>query len=108
MKILKTNMVVRNKTKQFLLKEDGTYTEFINFKVGDTFRFIKNLNTSEGNIKINDIFVIESMSDSFYWIKCINRKHPKRNIKCDWIMGNGIIDFNEGLNILFEKTKNNI
>lgn len=66
---------VRSKqNKQFILKEDGTYVKVNNFKVGDNFKFIKEWKTSEGNVQVDDSFIIDSIwkndkkSQGVYWI----------------------------------------
>ena len=53
---------VRSKdNKQFILKKDGTYVKVNNFKVGDSFKFIKEWKTSEGNVQVDDVFIIDTI-----------------------------------------------
>lgn len=96
---MKKEIKVRSKdNKQFILKKDGTYEKVNNFKVGDSFKFIKELKTSEG-----DIFIIETIwnnnkkTQGVYWIKCVNRK---RNGE-DWIFGTPLMDFNDDYGDIF-------
>lgn len=95
---------VRSKdNKQFILKKDGTYEKVINFVVGDEFKFIKEYKTSEGDVQIDDVFIISSIwendenSEGIYWIKCVNKKRDgSRGRKGeDWIMGTCLMDFND-------------
>lgn len=97
---------VRSKdNKQFILKSDGTYEKVNNFVVGDTFKFIKEWRTSEGNIQIGDVFTITTVWDSVYWIKCVNRKRDgnKGRKGEDWVMGTSLLDFNDNYGNIFIK-----
>ncbi|MCK9417451.1 hypothetical protein M0Q97_12495 [Candidatus Dojkabacteria bacterium] len=101
---MKKEIKVRSKdNKQFILKKDGTYEKVNNFKVGDSFKFIKELKTSEGDIQIGDVFIIDIVwnnskkTQGVYWIKCVNRK---RNGE-DWIMGTPLMDFNDDYGDIF-------
>lgn len=109
---MKKEIKVRSKdNKQFILKKDGTYEKVNNFKVGDTFKFIKEWKTSEGDVQIGDVFIIDTIwlndkkSQGTYWIKCVNRKRDgSRGRKGeDWIMGTSLMDFNDDYGYIFIK-----
>jgi hypothetical protein len=101
---MKKDIKVRSKNnEQFILKSDGTYEKVENFKVGDSFKFIKRLRTSEGDVEVGDVFTIDNMwennkkSEGVYWIRCLNRKRDgSRGRKDeDWIMGTSLMNFND-------------
>jgi hypothetical protein len=103
---------VRSKNnKQFILKSNGTYEKVENFKVGDTFKFIKEWKTSEGDIQVDDVFIIDTIwendkkSEGVYWIRCVNRKRDgSRGRKDDdWVMGTSLMDFNDRFEDIFIK-----
>jgi hypothetical protein len=103
---------VRSKNnKQFILKSNGTYEKVENFKVGDSFKFLKEWKTSEGDIQVDDVFIIDTIwendkkSEGVYWIRCVNRKRDgSRGIKDDdWVMGTSLMDFNDSFGDIFIK-----
>jgi len=103
---------VRSKdNKQFILKKDGTYEKVNNFKVDDSFKFIKEWKTSEGDVQVDDVFIIDTIwendkkSEGVYWIKCVNRKRDgSRGRKGeDWIMGTSLMNFNDEYGVVFIK-----
>ena len=103
---------VRSKNnEQFILKSDGTYEKVENFKVGDSFKFLKERKTSEGDIQVDDVFIIDTIwendkkSEGVYWIRCVNRKRDgSRGRKDDdWVMGTSLMDFNDSFGDIFIK-----
>jgi len=103
---------VRSKNnKQFILKSNGTYEKVENFKVGDSFKFLKEWKTSEGDIQVGDVFIIDTIwendkkSEGVYWIRCVNRKRDgSRGRKDDdWVMGTSLMDFNDRFEDIFIK-----
>jgi len=109
---MKEKIKVRSKdNKQFILKKDGTWFRVINFKKGDSVKFIKEWETTGGTIRVGDIFIIDSVwvnnkkNDGVYWIKCLNRQRnvSDRREGQDWIMGVSLMDFNDDLDELFIK-----
>jgi hypothetical protein len=110
MKNIGKDIKVRSKdNKQFILKSDGTYEKVENFKVGDSFKFLKEWKTSEGDIQVDDVFIIDTIwgndkkSKGIYWIRCVNRKHDgSRGRKDDdWVMGISLMDFNDNYGDIF-------
>jgi hypothetical protein len=109
---MKKEIKVRSKdNKQFILKSDGTWERVINFKVGDVIEYIKKQKTSEGDIEVGDVFVINNIwennkkSEGIYWIRCLNRKRDGSRGRKDeeWIRGCSLMDFNDQLDIYFIK-----
>ena len=103
---------VRSKNnKQFILKSNGTYEKVENFKVDDSFKFLKEWKTSEGDIQVDDVFIIDTIwendkkSEGVYWIRCVNRKRDgsKGRKDDDRVMGTSLMDFNDSYGDIFIK-----
>lgn len=103
---------VRSKNnEQFILKSDETYEKVENFKVGDSFKFLKEWKTSEGDIQVDDVFIIDTIwendkkSEGVYWIRCVNRKRDgsKGRKDEDWVVGTSLMDFNDSYGDIFIK-----